>query len=718
MQQLGDLPHAPDHSLICGEGHAMHVSQSNSNPELCRDTDTPSSHSFAVNRDGQSAVESQPPRSPTTLTTTSLLPPLPTPTYDTSADFFAGTLYLSAPIAEKQLPLPLDLVVVLDASLCSRKRADSRRNRFLDPSGFSYLDIAKHALSSISACLGPLSRVALVRCARGLARLTCPLVPAGSSLFDDALCVCRSQGQSAIGDGLKIANDLLRISDDKHTNRAILLVMFHTEEIPIMPNNSVATLDCVCVEKCHAPNEMQTLCSQSGGGFYHAPSPMDLQGVINTAACDILHARWNRLMLHTPEGDTVRLGRWNSETPRRRAMVLHRPPSFATVSCMRGSTYSEWNVRITPSDQELPSAQDTAGLIESLHLLSTAEGFEAAERLLFNTIFDTLRVQNISAAVSKFVASIMFDAVSTDLDFEGWGRAAAVAVAEAVRMDTAGRRRGKEWRLTWSAMNQDFLSGRFVARPTYVLDVLPDAVPVEPMEPEKFMVSAWRTVVSGVMCMCCRATPIRRHPSLPARTEEIENRSVGMFRRFQTAQHEPRHGAACLAASTRVQTAGGVWKPICEVRTGDMLTCRPGVTAQVRAVVVQHGYCGQLWRVDNDLFTSHHPVLLLLPNGEPSHFLAAKDLPRCELVPYTCPISLFNLVLSEGHTVMTAAGAAVTLGHRFQSNEAVTHPFFGSNKVVQQLRERPEWGVTGAVIRIKGVTRDPFNTLVDGFLFY
>ena len=47
---------------------------------------------------------------------------------------------------------------------------------------------------------------------------------------------------------------------------------------------------------------------------------------------------------------------------------------------------------------------------------------------------------------------------------------------------------------------------------------------------------------------------------------------------------------------------------------------------------------------------------------------------------------LFNFVLDSGHIVMANKEACCTLGHNFKENTVIEHPYFGTEKIINDLR--------------------------------
>lgn len=51
---------------------------------------------------------------------------------------------------------------------------------------------------------------------------------------------------------------------------------------------------------------------------------------------------------------------------------------------------------------------------------------------------------------------------------------------------------------------------------------------------------------------------------------------------------------------------------------------------------------------------------------------------------------MYNLVLTEGHTVQVQTTLACTLGHSFKG-PVIEHPFYGTNKVIEAFQTLPGW---------------------------
>jgi hypothetical protein len=51
----------------------------------------------------------------------------------------------------------------------------------------------------------------------------------------------------------------------------------------------------------------------------------------------------------------------------------------------------------------------------------------------------------------------------------------------------------------------------------------------------------------------------------------------------------------------------------------------------------------------------------------------------------------YNLALESGHIVELNGFQVVTLGHGFRDNDVISHPYFGTHAVIDDLKKHPDW---------------------------
>tara|TARA_B100001059_G_C17825139_1_gene580880 strand:+ start:2160 stop:3347 length:1188 start_codon:yes stop_codon:yes gene_type:complete len=99
----------------------------------------------------------------------------------------------------------------------------------------------------------------------------------------------------------------------------------------------------------------------------------------------------------------------------------------------------------------------------------------------------------------------------------------------------------------------------------------------------------------------------------------------------------------------------------------------------------------RMYRVNGLLFTSLHPLKLPTDDdsGSSGDWYHPKDVG--EVVVLEEPIMIYNFVVSDGGTMHVNDLTVLTLGDNAAAGYAPVHPYWGTSKVVDDLRARPDW---------------------------
>lgn len=164
----------------------------------------------------------------------------------------------------------------------------------------------------------------------------------------------------------------------------------------------------------------------------------------------------------------------------------------------------------------------------------------------------------------------------------------------------------------------------------------------------------------------------------------------------------------CFAGVGSVEMANGSFKLVKNIRKGDVVKSRDG-PATVQCVVKTKVEEGKLDMVslNDDLFiTPFHPVCI---DG-------VWDFPLNFKNTFTFETNfVYDFILDKGHTVLINSIECVTLGHSF-TQDKVKHHYFGSNKVIQDLSEHPDYTSGLVIISNSNFVRNK-DGLVDKILF-
>ncbi|CAF0863175.1 unnamed protein product [Didymodactylos carnosus] len=164
------------------------------------------------------------------------------------------------------------------------------------------------------------------------------------------------------------------------------------------------------------------------------------------------------------------------------------------------------------------------------------------------------------------------------------------------------------------------------------------------------------------------------------------------------------YSAGCFHGNCIATLKDGQTKPINKIQRGDILN------GGARVVCVVETLCdgGTIGMIKFDqsglLITPWHPVRI---NGKWSFpdDIGKKIEVKCK--------SVFNLILDSGHIALINGIECVTLGHGFKE-EVVAHEYYGTTKVLDDLREFDDFDEGHVMIKRQYIKRDPKTGLVHG----
>jgi Mg-chelatase subunit ChlD len=149
---------------------------------------------------------------------------------------------------------------------------------------------------------------------------------------------------------------------------------------------------------------------------------------------------------------------------------------------------------------------------------------------------------------------------------------------------------------------------------------------------------------------------------------------------FSMANYNTPTGG-CFAGSGLVLMANGTYKRVSEIKKGDMVATLNNQHAEVLCVMKIHCEKNQADLVEIEgglLITPFHPIKI----GDRWQFPCAVSEPAVRYARY-----VYNFVLKDGgeHAMIVNGVTCVTLAHHYDE-EVVRHSYFGSQKVLEDLR--------------------------------
>jgi hypothetical protein len=164
----------------------------------------------------------------------------------------------------------------------------------------------------------------------------------------------------------------------------------------------------------------------------------------------------------------------------------------------------------------------------------------------------------------------------------------------------------------------------------------------------------------------------------------------------------------CWTGATEIRLEDGRYKPASEVVAGDILWGAAKVVAVVKTVV--DAVVPMVHLSPTAVITPWHPVRRRRDEGGDWQFPADIGAEKVEYVDF-----YYNLLLDKVHVVQLTGGwETCSLGHGFEDNDVIRHPYFGTGAVIEDLKKRAGWN-EGLVVLPRGVMpRDPVTGLVCG----
>eukprot|EP00943_MAST-04B_sp_MAST-4B-sp1_P005209 g5209.t1 len=172
--------------------------------------------------------------------------------------------------------------------------------------------------------------------------------------------------------------------------------------------------------------------------------------------------------------------------------------------------------------------------------------------------------------------------------------------------------------------------------------------------------------------------------------------------------------AGCFDGNGKVTLGDGQsTKLVKDLKRGDKVLTRNGVIAEIVCMIrtkMIHSQCEMVELTNGVKLTPWHPVYINNEWKFPNNI--------GKLVLYDNIDYIYNAVVDKGHSLMINGVHCVTLGHHLKENKVVEHPYFGTDMVLNTLKETdPEGWKNGYIDMIEGVhktLRDKETGLIIG----
>lgn len=159
--------------------------------------------------------------------------------------------------------------------------------------------------------------------------------------------------------------------------------------------------------------------------------------------------------------------------------------------------------------------------------------------------------------------------------------------------------------------------------------------------------------------------------------------------------------------SSHILTIGNIYKPIYNITKGDRVIDIHGNICIVLCLIkinCQNEKCYMV-NIEDTIVAPCQPIKI---DGE-WKFPITPKLPTL----YDC-ICVFNLVLDKGHTIIVNNTISCTLGHNLSDNDVVYHHYFGTNSIIDDLKQSKDFENGFIALDMEDFILDPTTELTTG----
>lgn len=162
----------------------------------------------------------------------------------------------------------------------------------------------------------------------------------------------------------------------------------------------------------------------------------------------------------------------------------------------------------------------------------------------------------------------------------------------------------------------------------------------------------------------------------------------------------------CFHSDNTVHMSDNSFKKCDEIVKGDIIKCNSRKSSMVLCVIkmkCENNICDMVELRDGLKITPYHPVIYDNDWVFPNNIQKAKPV-ECEY--------MYNYILDNEHTIRINDMTCVSLGHCIEDNEVVKHPYYGTSKVIDDLKVLKGYDEGMITFDTNCIIRDNLNNVV------
>ena len=604
-----------------------------------------------------------------------------------------------APLHETSARMPLTCICVIDISGSMGERA-TEYNPNTENDGFSRLDLVKHSLNTIHQSLSGNDEMALITFNQNSNIVLVPTIAGNKQLITTAINALQSGGNTNIWAGLKNAIDMTSQIDTSVRNVAILVLTDGVANydpprglIPTFDNyisanpNMKYTIHTFAYGYDVDSEKLSYIATKGNGIFGFIPDGTMVGTIFINAMSNILATAIPNLSIDISVNHNIT---YNIASKMKIYSGMHGIRNTLNIgSILYGQTY---NILVQVGTPFRKGENDVMGIITN--------NYDSNDIIINEVVNPNIDNINNSMAINTiiFILERIIDNISNkeqlkifleELKSQYLQTKFILDLGTDILDDSPNRGQigkaveRKLWYDKW---------GRHYLRSVLRAYELQQCLNFKDLAPQHFAGDIFKTYQSQIENIFSNITPPIPSIDIPNKSyypNNVSNMPTPSYASIPTSYYNVSGG--CFTSNWLVNMADGTTKSVRDIKPGDNVISRDTLSGTSRIK------CVLKLRINNDTIitsldgyggiTPFHPIYTdrynewIFPENytNATHCINAGEY-------------LYDFILDSGHTVNMQGGFNfVCLGHGITTSPIIQHAYFGTNRIIDDLKDHEDW---------------------------
>jgi hypothetical protein len=623
-----------------------------------------------------------------------------------------------APLAEDASRMPLTCICVIDVSGSMGERA-TEYNPNGENDGFSRLDLVKHSLNTIHQSLSGNDEMALITFNQYANIILAPTTVDNTELISTSITTLRSGGNTNLWIGLKNAIDMAKKIDTTNRNVAILVLTDGVSNYD-PPRGLIPTFDTYISGNSGNSNtntntsatglkytihtfaygyevdseKLAYIATKGNGIFGFIPDGTMVGTIFINAMSNILSTAITNLVIDISTNhhlkyhitskmqsfnkgvnNTLNIGSVLYGQTRNILIQVEKPFQIGeeNITGIITNNYNDDEIIINACENVDYDNIGYSMAINNIVSIINTIIINVKNKDRLNTFLEMLKTQYPQTPFIQDLATDILDddpnkgqigkSVAHTKWYNKWGCHYLRSVLRAYELQQC---------LNFKDLApQHFAGETFKGYQSQIETTFSNITPPEPSILYNPPINTYTGIGGSSGIVSSTPTPTRSYASIPTSYYNVSG--------------------GCFTGNWLVNMADSTTKPVRDIKPGDMVVSKNAINGFARVVCILklriNNYIEMISLNGYDGITSYHPIYT--------------DTNKAWVFPETYTTAtygaisgeyMYDFILDSGHTVNMQGGFNFAcLGHGITTSPVISHPYFGTNRIIDDLKDHDDW---------------------------